>query len=269
MPLVRCCGGCGASVMPSASSSCLSQMRRQSPLAGARSNFIVGFPGETEADVEILADFLTEARLDAIGIFGYSDEDGTEAVGLDGHHDADEIRARARAHVPAGRATHRPTCRRPDRRAGRRPDREPWTATTAEGRAECQGPEVDGSTTVEDLPPNVRIGDIVVAEVTESMGVDLVAARGEAIGCRYAAGVRSTEQLEPAERADHAAHSAGSAVRLAAAADGRPGRDVTMVGGGRLHRRHRHRPDRRRHRPVHATSSPTSARSWTRSPTRR
>jgi hypothetical protein len=48
-------------------------------------------------------------------------------------------------------------------------------ATTAEGRAECQGPEVDGSTTVEGLDPNIRIGDIVVAEVTQSMGVDLVA----------------------------------------------------------------------------------------------
>ena len=47
-----------------------------------RSNFIVGFPGETEADVAELERFLTAARLDAIGVFGYSDEDGTEAAGL-------------------------------------------------------------------------------------------------------------------------------------------------------------------------------------------
>ena len=42
---------------------------------------IVGFPGETEADVAELERFLTEARLDAVGVFGYSDEDGTEAEG--------------------------------------------------------------------------------------------------------------------------------------------------------------------------------------------
>ena len=50
-----------------------------------RSNVIVGFPGETEADVAELERFLVEARLDAIGVFGYSDEDGTEAEGLPDH----------------------------------------------------------------------------------------------------------------------------------------------------------------------------------------
>ena len=49
-----------------------------------RSNVIVGFPGETEADVAELERFLTAARLDAIGVFGYSDEDGTEAAALTG-----------------------------------------------------------------------------------------------------------------------------------------------------------------------------------------
>ena len=62
----------------------LEQVRRACPEAGVRSNFIVGFPGETEADVAELHRFLTEARLDAIGIFGYSEEDGTEAASLPG-----------------------------------------------------------------------------------------------------------------------------------------------------------------------------------------
>ena len=53
---------------------------RSAPEAGARSNVIVGFPGETRADVAELERFLTEARLDAIGVFDYSDEDGTEAA---------------------------------------------------------------------------------------------------------------------------------------------------------------------------------------------
>src|SRR5260370_19913735 len=46
-------------------------IRAQAPEAGVRSNFIVGFPGETTADFEELETFLTEARLDAIGVFGY------------------------------------------------------------------------------------------------------------------------------------------------------------------------------------------------------
>ena len=78
----------------------LDQARAQAPEAGARSNFIVGFPGETEQDLEILCDFLSAARLDAIGVFGYSDEDGTEAEGFEGKHDEDEIAERV-AHVTA------------------------------------------------------------------------------------------------------------------------------------------------------------------------
>jgi MiaB/RimO family radical SAM methylthiotransferase len=58
----------------------LADVRRQAPAAGVRSNFIVGFPGESEADFATLCDFLGEARLDAVGVFGYSDEDGTEAA---------------------------------------------------------------------------------------------------------------------------------------------------------------------------------------------
>ncbi len=72
----------------------LEQIRAQAPEAGVRSNFIVGFPGETEDDLATLCSFLEEARLDAIGVFGYSDEDGTEAASYDGKLDDDEIRDR-------------------------------------------------------------------------------------------------------------------------------------------------------------------------------
>ena len=71
----------------------LDQIRQACPEAGARSNFIVGFPGEAAGDVAELERFLGEARLDAIGIFGYSDEDGTEAATLDGQLDQGEISA--------------------------------------------------------------------------------------------------------------------------------------------------------------------------------
>src|SRR6185312_16470134 len=58
----------------------IERIRELAPDAGVRSNFIVGFPGETAEDLRELELFLNEARLDAIGIFGYSDEDGTEAA---------------------------------------------------------------------------------------------------------------------------------------------------------------------------------------------
>ena len=60
----------------------IERIRQLAPDAGVRSNFIVGFPGETAEDLRELELFLNEARLDAIGIFGYSDEDGTEAAGF-------------------------------------------------------------------------------------------------------------------------------------------------------------------------------------------
>ena len=74
--------------------------RRWRPQAGVRSNVIVGFPGETEDDLETLCDFLVAARMDVTGVFGYSDEDGTEAASYDGKLDEDEVRARAE-HVTA------------------------------------------------------------------------------------------------------------------------------------------------------------------------
>ncbi|HZX04625.1 MiaB/RimO family radical SAM methylthiotransferase, partial [Kribbella sp.] len=69
----------------------IAQVRAAAPTAGIRSNVIVGFPGETEEDVDILCDFLSRAGLDAIGVFGYSDEDGTEAETYDGKLDEDTI----------------------------------------------------------------------------------------------------------------------------------------------------------------------------------
>ena len=152
----------------------LEQVRSQAPLAGVRSNFIVGFPGETEEDLEILCDFIEAARMDAVGVFGYSDEDGTEAASDDGKLDEDAIRART---DPVTRLVEELTAQRAEERIGERVDVlvESLERNTAEGRAAHQGPEVDGSTTVVDLPAGTRVGDIVPAVVTASDGVDLVA----------------------------------------------------------------------------------------------
>ena len=153
----------------------LDQIRRQAPLAGVRSNVIVGFPGETEEDLDVLCDFLAASRMDAIGVFGYSDEDGTEAASYGGKLDEDEIRARTE-HVT--RLADELTTQRAEERHGERVDvllESINDDATAEGRAAHQGPEVDGSTTVLGLPAGSRVGDIVRAVVTGSDGVDLVA----------------------------------------------------------------------------------------------
>ena len=62
----------------------INSIRKISPTAGIRSNFIVGFPGETENEFAEIQNFLEQAQLDAIGIFGYSVEDGTEAANFSG-----------------------------------------------------------------------------------------------------------------------------------------------------------------------------------------
>ena len=105
----------------------LDQIRDRSPEAGVRSNFIVGFPGETAADLTELELFLSHAGLDAIGIFGYSDEDGTEAASLPGQLDAG-------GDLPPGRGVRRPG-RRADGPAGREPARrDPGRADRGSGR---------------------------------------------------------------------------------------------------------------------------------------
>jgi ribosomal protein S12 methylthiotransferase RimO len=152
----------------------IEQIRRRSPLAGVRSNVIVGFPGETEADLAQLESFLTQARLDVVGVFGYSDEEGTEALGLDGHLDEDEVRARVE-HITG--LVEELMAQRAEDRLGETvrvliegPDEDRPDALI--GRAEHQGPDVDGISIVlgaDWFAP----GTTVVATVTGTDGVDL------------------------------------------------------------------------------------------------
>ncbi len=152
----------------------VAQIRAGDPLAGIRSNVIVGFPGETEADVAELESFLEGARLDAIGVFGYSDEDGTEAASLDGKHDAAEVRARTEQ---VTRLADELVAQRAEDRVGEVLDVLVETGDgpdgPAEGRAAHQAPEVDGSTTLRGAVPGV--GHLVRARVSTSDGADLVA----------------------------------------------------------------------------------------------
>ncbi len=60
----------------------MDKVRAAVPGIALRTSFIVGFPGETEEDFETLCDFVREAKFDWLGVFGYSDEDGSGAYGL-------------------------------------------------------------------------------------------------------------------------------------------------------------------------------------------
>jgi ribosomal protein S12 methylthiotransferase len=146
--------------------------RELAPDVGVRSNVIVGFPGETEEDVAELERFLSAARLDAVGVFSYSDEEGTEAVGLDGHVDEAEVRRR---HERISSLVEVLMAERAQDRVGSTVEVlvERVDGDVAEGRAAHQGPE-DGSCT---LPAaGVAVGDLVPGRVVAADGVDLVVA---------------------------------------------------------------------------------------------
>ncbi|MDU7559466.1 MAG: MiaB/RimO family radical SAM methylthiotransferase, partial [Pseudomonas sp.] len=156
----------------------LETVRQLDPQSGARSNFIVGFPGETEEEFETLCDFVQEARLDVMGVFAYSDEEGTEGEKLEGHLPDDVIADRTRILTDL-------VTQMMDQRAAERVGEEvsvlieSLDENSVVGRAEHQGPEVDGETRIEDADPQeLRVGDIVKAKVVDSFGADLVAKQG-------------------------------------------------------------------------------------------
>ena len=146
----------------------IAAIRRLEPDAAFRSSFIVGYPGETEADHDELLRFLEEAQLDWCGFFAYSEEAGTHAAGLDGAVDAglrdDRLAELRELQDPI-------TARRRDRLVGRRVEvlvDEPGT-----GRTHREAPEIDGAVRV---PDGLTAGTMATLTVTASAGIDLVAA---------------------------------------------------------------------------------------------
>lgn len=148
----------------------ISQVRAVSPEAGIRSNFIVGFPGETQEDFDDLADFITKAKLDAVGVFGYSDEDNTEALNLSDKIDADVIAQRVET---LSSLADEMVSLRAQARIGENVRVLIEDEELQEGRAAHQGPEVDGTTSF--IGTNYKVGQYVDAVVIDSMGADLVA----------------------------------------------------------------------------------------------
>ncbi len=152
----------------------IGRIRAARPDAGIRSNVITGFPGETEADVAVLADFLASARLDAVGVFGYSDEEGTEGATLPGKVEPTMIDERVDRlatlvdEVSAQRAADR---------VGERTQvliEAVAEDGTGSGRSAHQGPETDGGTTLDPADNDLVTGTLAWGTVTATDGVDLV-----------------------------------------------------------------------------------------------
>jgi tRNA A37 methylthiotransferase MiaB len=153
------------------------RIRELNPEAGIRSNVIVGFPGETEEDVAELEAFLSQARLDAVGVFGYSDEDGTEAAGYEGKVDPEVVAERVERITDLV-----------DELINQRAEEREGSEVTVlvenvgeegetVGRALHQAPEVDGEVILFDgdiAVSELQVGDLVRGVVTGSAGADLV-----------------------------------------------------------------------------------------------
>lgn len=155
----------------------LDTIRSKAPEAGVRSNFIVGFPGESAADLAELERFLNHARLDAIGVFGYSDEEGTEAATYADKLDEDVVAERL---ARVSRLAEELVSQRAEERVGATVRVLVESVESADegdgvrGRADHQAPETDGQVLLTS-GEGLSVGRMVDAKVVGTEGVDLVA----------------------------------------------------------------------------------------------
>ena len=146
----------------------IESIRRREPDAAFRSNFIVGYPGETEDDHDRLLRFVEEAQLDWCGFFAYSQEDGTYSSTLDGIVD-ENLRSERLAEM--GELQDAITARRRDLLVGCRV--EVLVDEPGVGRTHREAPEIDG---VVEVPEALAPGTFADVTVTSATGCDLVAA---------------------------------------------------------------------------------------------
>ena len=151
----------------------IARIRDMSPAAAFRSNFIVGYPGETEEDHDELLRFVEEAQLDWCGFFAYSPEEGTHAVSLPDQIDSSLMNERLAELREMQDAI---TARRRDMLLGESIDvlvDEPGIA-----RSHREAPEIDGVVQVDDDLP---VGEFYRVTVEDVFGPDLLAAKGSAV----------------------------------------------------------------------------------------
>lgn len=156
----------------------LDRIRRTIPGVALRSTFIVGFPGETEAEFSELCQFVQTAQLDWVGVFGYSDEDTNQASRLPGKLSATEIERRRRHLMRLQRSISR--MRRRTMVGERRPILVEGLSEESDllwqGRLESQAPEIDGKVLLQDAAPGIslRAGEFAEVEITGAQDYDLV-----------------------------------------------------------------------------------------------
>ena len=154
----------------------LDRVRRFVPDIAVRTTFIVGFPGETDEDFDVLCDFVRAQRFDRVGVFTYCQEDGTPAADL-GAQVPDEVKAerqrtlmQIQAEISRERL-HRWVGQTIPVIVDGKSDEHDWVLA---GRARTQAPEVDGVVFLDDPPEDVRPGQIRQVKITQAADHDLV-----------------------------------------------------------------------------------------------
>jgi ribosomal protein S12 methylthiotransferase len=145
----------------------IGSIRQAEPDAAFRSSFIVGYPGETEADHDHLLQWITEAQLDWVGFFPFSQEVGTYAAGLDGQVPAELVAERLDECTEL-----QDTITATRREALMGATVEVLVDSPGEGRTYREAPEIDGIVAV---PEEIPVGTFVDLVVTGADGPDLVA----------------------------------------------------------------------------------------------
>ena len=157
----------------------IEKMRRMIPDLTLRTSFIVGFPGETEEEFEELCDFVRSAQLDWMGAFGYSDQEGAGAYGMEKKISAREIERRRKHLMQIQRQISKS---KKAALVGEEFDlllegTSEETDLLLEGRTAMHAPEIDGKVFVNDIPDGLepRPGQFYRCQITEAHDYDLVA----------------------------------------------------------------------------------------------
>ncbi len=145
----------------------IEDIRRREPDAAFRSNFIVGYPGETESDHDQLLDFVESAQLDWCGFFAYSPEEGTYAVDLDGAVPDSLVRERL---AELSELQDSITARRRDDLIGR--EISVLIDEPGVGRSHREAPEIDG---IVEVPETLAVGEFHTVTVRSALGPDITA----------------------------------------------------------------------------------------------
>jgi len=158
----------------------LERMRTTIPGVALRTSFIVGFPGETEADFQELHDFVAAAKLDWMGVFEYSDVENAESFPLDGKVDAETIRDRRNRLMALQKKISRERLRglKGQTKIALVEGPSKDNPLVWEARLETMAPDIDGKLYLTDVElPSGEIaaaGDVVKVEITKTDAYDLI-----------------------------------------------------------------------------------------------